>query len=148
MRKNIFGLEQVLNFRKEVEKSRKLEFAEAKNEFDRAHDRLRRDEEKMDRLNMEFMDRQMDGICAFELQVYSDFFRKKEADIKVQRQTVTSLDIEVTAKRQTLLEAAIEKRVLEELKTKKISAHNQALASKERDFLDELALRKGGCGTK
>lgn len=148
MRKKIFGLEQVLNFRKEVEKARKLEFAEAKTEFDLAHDRLRREEEKMDRLNMEFMDRQMDGICAIELQMYSDFFRRKDADIKVQRQTVTSLDMEVTAKRETLLEAAIDKRVLEELKAKKISAHKQILAERERGFLDELALRRGGIGNK
>ncbi|HKZ17860.1 MAG TPA: flagellar export protein FliJ [Geobacteraceae bacterium] len=144
MRKKIFGLEQVLNFRKEVEKVRKTEFAAAKSEFETAHDRLRSEEERMDRVNTEFMDRQLKGIGAVELQMYSDFFSKKSADIKAQRHTVTSLDKNVNEKREILLEAAIDKKVLEELKDKKIRAHKQNLAEKDRAFLDELALRKGG----
>ncbi len=143
MRKNIFGLEQVLNFRKEVEKARKLEFAAARNAFEQARDRLSREEEKIDRLNMEFLDRQMAGICAMELQMYSDFFSKKDTEIKLQRQKVTNLNLEVSAKREILLEAAVDKKVLEELKKKKLKAHEQDLADRERDFLDELALRKG-----
>ncbi len=146
MRKNIFGLEQVLNYRKEVEKARKLDFAAAKNECDQAHERLRHEEEMVDLLNLEFMDRQLEGISAMELQMYADFFRKKESDIKFQRQNVTILDQEVTAKREILLEAAIDKKVLEELKAKKIRAHERHLADRERDFLDELALRKGSRG--
>jgi flagellar FliJ protein len=148
MRKNIFRLEQVLNFRKEVEKARKLEFAAAKNEFEQARDRLSREEEKIDLLNTEFMDRQIEGICAMELQMYADFFRKKESDIKSQRQKVTGLNMELTAKREILLEAAVDKKVLEELKAKKVKAHEQNLAGRERDFLDELALRNGGRGLK
>ncbi len=148
MRKNIFRLEQVLNFRKEVEKTRKLEFAAAKNEFDQARDRLSREEQKMDHLNIEFMGRQMEGICAMELRMYADFFRKKESDIKFQRQKVTSLDMELTAKREILLEAAVDKKVLEELKAKTIKEHERNVAERERNFLDELALRNGGRGAK
>jgi flagellar FliJ protein len=144
MRKKIFGLEQVLNFRKEVEKVRRMEFAAAKREFETAHDRLRREEEKMDSVNTEFMDRQLAGIGAVELQMYSEFFMKKTADIKAQRHNVTSLDRTVAEKREILLEAAVDKKVLEELKEKKIRAHMQNLAEKDRAFLDELALRKGG----
>ncbi|HET6419106.1 MAG TPA: flagellar export protein FliJ [Geobacteraceae bacterium] len=148
MRKKIFGLEQVLNYRKEVEKARKLEFAAARDEFEQARDRLRREEEKIDLLNMEFMDRQLEGICAMELRMYADFFRKKESDIRMQRQNVTNLNLEVNEKREVLLEAAVDKKVLEELKTKKIKAHERNLADRERDFLDELALRKMGRGLK
>jgi flagellar FliJ protein len=144
MRKKIFGLEQVLNFRKEVEKVRKMEFAAAKRDFETAHDRLRSEEEKIDRMNTEFMDRQLTGIGAVELQMYSDYFMKKRADIKTHRNTVSSLDMNVAEKREILLEAAIDKKVLEELKEKKMRAHMQNLAEKDRAFLDELALRKGG----
>ena len=61
MKKKIFALEQVLTFRKEVENTQKLEFAVAKREFELADDLLRRDEEHMDRLNVEYMDRQLEG---------------------------------------------------------------------------------------
>jgi flagellar FliJ protein len=119
MRKKIFGLEQ-------------------------AHERLRREEERIDRLGSEFMDRQLEGISAVELRLYSDFFRKKESDIKAQRQVVTALDVTVTEKREILVDASRDKKVLEELKKKKIKAFKQDMDEKERAFLDELALRNGG----
>lgn len=144
MRKNIFGLEHVLNFRKEVEKVRKMEFAAAKREFETAQDRLRGEEEKMDRVNTEFMDRQLAGMCAIELQMYSNFFNKKSADIKSQRHNVNNLNQNVSEKREVLLEAAVDKKVLEGLKEKKMKAHERDQAEKERAFLDELALRPGG----
>jgi flagellar FliJ protein len=143
MKKKIFALEQVLTFRKEVENTQKLEFAVAKREFELADDLLRRDEEHMDRLNVEYMDRQLEGIYAIEMQLYADFFRKKESDIKAQRHVVTCLDEKVGEKRELLLDAAKEKKVLEGLKEKKIKAHNKAMADKDMAFLDEVALRKG-----
>jgi flagellar FliJ protein len=50
----------------------------------------------------------------------------------------------VSEKREILLEAAMDKKVLEGLKEKKLKAHQRDLAEKERAFLDELALRPGG----
>ena len=143
MKKKIFALEQVLAFRKEVENTQKLEFAVAKREFEQADDLLRRDEEHMDRLDVEYMDRQLEGIYAIEMQLYADFFRKKESDIKAQRNIVTILDEQLGEKRELLLDAAKEKKVLEGLKEKKFMAHNKTIAEKERAFLDEVALRNG-----
>lgn len=144
MKKKIFGLEQVLTFRKEVEKMHTLEFAAAKQEFELADKLLRREEENLDRLNLEYMDRQLEGIYAIEMQLYADFFRKKESDIKAQRNAVNSLDEKVAEKREILLDTAKEKKVLEGLKEKKHKAHNKIISNNERVFLDEVALRKGG----
>jgi flagellar FliJ protein len=144
MRKKIFGLEKVLDFRYEMEKVRKAEFAAARHEFDQARQRLHHEEERIDRIGTEFMDRQLEGICAVELQMYSDFFRKKESDIKAQRKQVTALDQTVVEKREILVDASRDKKVLEELKKKKIKAFKQDMEDKERAFLDELALRNGG----
>ena len=83
------------------------------------------------------------GIYAIEMQMYADFFRKKENDIKAQRNIVTILDEQLGEKRELLLDAAKEKKVLEGLKEKKFMAHNKTMAAKERAFLDEVALRKG-----
>ena len=142
MKKQIFALEQVLTYRKDVENTHKLEFAVAKREFEQADDQLRRDEDRMDRLNVEYMDRQLEGIYAIEMQLYADFFRKKQSDIKAQRNIVTILDGQLGEKRELLLGAAMEKKVLEGLKEKKYMAHNKTIAEKERAFLDEVALRK------
>jgi flagellar FliJ protein len=91
---------------------------------------------------MEFMDKQVEGINAMELRIYTDFFSRKVRDIKAQRQNVTCLDEKVSEKRDVLLEAAIDKKVIERLKEKKIMSHENELAAKERAFFDEMALRK------
>ena len=144
MHKKVFRLEKVLDFRHEMEKVCKSEFATARHEYDQAMEQLQHEEERIDRVGTEFMDRQLEGIRAVELQMYSDYFSKKESDIKAQRQLVTDLDQTLMEKREILIDASRDKKVLEELKKKKFKAFKQDMADKERAFLDELALRNGG----
>lgn len=144
MHKRGFKLEQVLNFRQEVEKVRKLEFAAAKHEFQKAADRLKKEEEEADRLSLEFMRKQAVGMLATELQMYADFSRRKCTEIRKQRMRVDSLDKKVMEKRETLLEAAKDKKVLETFKERKVTAEQQELADKERAFLDEIAIQRSG----
>jgi flagellar protein FliJ len=144
MQRNVFSLERVLSFRREAEKLRKIEFTVAKREYELAEDKLRREEEAIEKLNLEFMDRQLEGICALELQLYSDFFQKKQQEITQQREEVGVLDRAMLEKQDTLREAATDKKIMEELKKKKVLAHEKVLAEKERNFLDEIALRSRG----
>lgn len=146
--KGRFRLEQVLNFRCEVEKVRKQEYAEAKDEFDVADVKLRRDEDEMDRLALECIDRQMEGISAQELQMYSDFFNRKRRDIHAQRDVVTILEDRMQKKRETLLHAAQEKKVLESLKEKKMRTLEREMVEREQRFLDEIALQRSGRGSR
>jgi len=141
MQRNAFRLERVLNFRREAEKLRKLELAAARREYELAEDRLRREEEAMEKLNLEFMERQIEGICALELQLYSEFFRKKKQEITLRREQVNELDRAVLEKRENLMEASTDKKIMEELKKKKVREQEKLMAEKERNFLDELALR-------
>jgi len=146
MAKLIFGLEQVLTYRKEMEKVCKMEFRSAQQEFDGACERLNIEENRVERLNAESLDRQREGISAMELQLYADFFRRKVVDIKQHRRETATLGDRMTEKQEILVEAAMEKKVLETLKEKKAQAHNRDLLYKERVFLEEIALRKKGHG--
>lgn len=144
MQRKAFTLERVLHFRRETEKLRKLDFVTAKQEFEQAEDRLRCEEEAMDSLHLEFMTRQIEGISALELQLYSDFFQKKSQDIICQREEVSTLDQYMVEKKDELIAAATDKKMMEELKKKKIIAHEKVVAAKEQGFLDEIALRNKG----
>jgi flagellar protein FliJ len=144
MQRNVFALERVLGFRREAEKLRKIEFAVARHEYQVAEDRLRREEEAIDKLSMEFINRQMEGIEALELQLYADFFRKKNEEILQQREQVVALDRNMVEKKEVLIEASTEKKIMEELKKKRVRAHQKTVADKEQAFLDEIALRKRG----
>ncbi|ABQ28352.1 flagellar export protein FliJ [Geotalea uraniireducens] len=148
MAKKGFELDQVLNFRMEVEKMRKIDFATAKQEFEGANEQLMKEEEAMSHLIHEFADKQKDGISAAELLLYADFSRKKTVDIREHRQAVISLERKMTEKRETLLDAAKDKKVLEAFKDRKIRAYNQGIAEKERHFLDEISIQKTGHGKR
>lgn len=146
MAKKSFGLEQVLTYRKEIEKVCKLEFNNARQEFDGACERLNDEVSRVDRLSQELQDRQREGMTAMELQLYADFFRRKIVDINCYRQETATLGDRMAEKQELLREAALDKKVLETLKEKKLQAHNRELLEKERNFLEEIALRKKGHG--
>lgn len=148
MAKNGFGLQQVLNYREEIEKARKLEFAVAKSELETAADRLLREEDKARQLSEELTGKQAAGMLAYELQLYSDFSRKQRDQIVLQRETVDYLDQMVSEKREELLLAAKDKKVLETYKDKQVKAHRQEQAEKERLFLEEIAIQNSGRGMR
>lgn len=146
MTKKSFGLEQVLTYRKEIEKVCKLEFNTARQEFDGACERLNNEVNRVDQLSMELQDRQREGMTAMELQLYADFFRRKIVDINSYRQETVTLGDRMAEKQEQLLEAAMDKKMLETLKEKKQQAHRREMLEKERNFLEEIALRKKGHG--
>ncbi|TWJ18031.1 flagellar export protein FliJ [Geobacter argillaceus] len=141
MPKDGFRLQQVLNYRREVEKARKQELAVARSEFDNATRRLKSEEEKAERLSRELKEKETAGILALEFQLYAEFSRKQSSDIKNQREAVSTLNEEVEEKREILLSAAKDKKVLESFKDKTTAAHRLDVAAKERNFLDEIAIQ-------
>ena len=142
MHKHGFQLQQVLNYRKEIEKARTLEFATAKRQFESATELLGRHEADADRARAEYNSKQSTGVNAAELQMYADFFQRKTVDIQLQRIEVDSRGQEMTEKREVLLDAAKEKKALEILKEKQMAAFRREMAEKEQSFLEELAVQK------
>ncbi|ACM18867.1 flagellar export protein FliJ [Geotalea daltonii FRC-32] len=148
MTKKGFQLDQVLNFRKEMEKMRKIDFAAAKYELDGANEQLARAESAMRRLSEELREKQIDGISANDLQLYANFSRKKREQIIDQRQEVVALERKVVEKRETLLTAAKDKKVLEAFKERKVQAMKRDAAERELHFLDEISIQKKGHGKR
>jgi flagellar FliJ protein len=141
MGKTGFRLDQVLKYRKEMEKVSKVEFAEASQELENANTLLKCEEEKVSRLDSEFMNRQQEGITAQELQIYSSFFRMKSVDFKCQRTNIGLLDHEVTRKRETLIDASKGKKMLESLEKKSVREMQRQIAEKEKNLMEEIAIR-------
>lgn len=139
---NKFELEQVLVYRREMEKLRKQEFAAAKQGLELANKELEREEELVKLLTDEFQSCQQEIGCIDDMRMYSDFFARKREQIKQQKERVNHLDGIMNEKRSDLMEASKEKKVLELLKEKKAEEHRQYMATKERDFLDEISIQK------
>ena len=136
-----FKLEQVLNYRQDVEKECAREFAVARVEYESACDRLEEEIESVNQIDKDVQRQQQEGIQAVELQLYNDYFQRKSLDIRLQRLETENLSCRMAEKREILVEAAKDKKALEILKEKKALEHKRELAEKERLFLEEIALR-------
>jgi flagellar FliJ protein len=137
-----FELEQVLNYRCEIEKVRKLDFVSAKLEFEHATDVLSQHESHVDDLTKEFCTRQTELNSIEEMRRYADFFARKREDIKNQKERIDKLGCAMSEKRDDLLDATRDKKVLESLKEKKAREFKLEMAQKDRAFLDEIAIQK------
>ena len=137
-----FELERVLVYRRDMEKLRKQELAVAKQGLDQANQELRREEELVELLSLEFQKCQQEIDCIDDIRMYADFFARKRDEISHHKERVVVLDRVMNEKRDDLMEASKEKKVLESLKVKKAEEFRQEMATKERNFLDEISIQK------
>jgi flagellar FliJ protein len=137
-----FELEQVLKYRLEVERLRKQEFAAAKQGFEYAHEQLALEEMQTRDLSHEFSHRQGELACIEDLRRYSDFFARKRVEIKSRREQVDYLGNVMQERRDTLLSATMDKKVLESLKERKAHEFKLEMDQKEQAFMDEIAIQK------
>jgi len=142
--KKKFEMQQVLNYRVELEKMRKQEFAAARQDLDAAADRLEQEKNEAAKLAEEFNGRQQQIDSIFEMRLYADFFARKRDEIKEQQRRVQSLDRVLEDRRGELVQATKEKKVMEQLKEKQKEAFLKEQAHKEGLLLDEIATQKKG----
>ncbi len=137
-----FKLENVLSYRREMEKVRTQEFASAQDGLHLANRELERHESVVNQLTQEFMHCQRDIACIDDIRMYADFFARKREDIRQQKEHIVLLDQIVDEKRTDLVEASKDKKVLESLRAKKAEEFRREMAARERNFLDEISIQK------
>lgn len=139
-----FELEQVLKYRHEVERMRKNEFAAAKQELEQASDELKQQEAEADKVSRQFYEQHADMNSIEEIRRYSDFFARKREDIKRKQEQLEELERIMDDRREVLLDATKEKKVLESLKERKKLERKKEADQKEQAFMDEIAIQKQG----
>lgn len=142
--KKQFEMQQVLNYRAELEKLRKQDFATAKQDLETACDLLEQEKNDTGQIAEEFCKRQQQIDSVFEMQLYADFFARKREEMKEQQRRVDMLDQVLEDRREDLLQATKEKKVMEQLKEKQKTAFRREIAHKEGLLLDEIATQKKG----
>ena len=137
-----FELEQVLKYRLDVERLRKEEFVTAKHGFEHAADILKQEEALTEDLAQEFCKRHSELESIEELRMYTDFFARKREEIKNRKEQLDQLGQVLNERREDLLDASKDKKVLESLKEKKAQEFRLAMDQKEQAFMDEIAIQK------
>lgn len=142
--KKQFELQPVLNYRAELEKLCKQEFALAKQNLDAAADKLEQEKTEAAQLAEEFGKRQQEINSIYEMQLYADFFARKREEMKEQQRRIEMLDRVLEDRREELVQATKEKKVMERLKEKRKEEFRKEQAHKEGLLLDEIATQKKG----
>ncbi len=140
-----FKLDRILNYRREVEKVCSIDLAAATTEFEGAIMQLNLEEKSMQLITTELARRQEEGIYAGELQLYSNCRLKKNGEIRKHRQNVACLGEFMEVKRESLLDAAKDKKTMEIYKERKNRSLQKKITEREQTFLNEIAIRKR-CG--
>lgn len=137
-----FKLESVLNYRGQLEEM-------FKKEFSTLQDLLRTEEARFSELGG-FYDSRADEMLAMEeitpaeLEVYRGYLtliREKMADA---RETIEGIEQKIDKKRDELLRASRDKKVMEAVKKKGLKEHIKAEAKSEQALSDEFNVNKFG----
>jgi flagellar protein FliJ len=74
--------------------------------------------------------------------MYTDFFARKRIEIKNCKEQVDHLGQVMNERRENLLDATKDKKVLESLKEKQALEFKLAMDQKEQAFMDEISVQK------
>ena len=140
-----FQLQPLLDARQALEEQKQRELAEAMRYCESQNGIL--DNIRSSRLQMigEYKAFEGQTVSALQLQLYSENIARYRELEEAQHECCRQAEADAEEKRQSLIEATKQKKILEKLKEKRLSAYQQELSHKENKELDESAiLRFGG----
>jgi flagellar export protein FliJ len=85
---------------------------------------------------------QRQSFRAPAVQLYGPYLARLERDIDAQQKRVTGAERHVNQKRSALIAAVKKRKVLEKLKAKDQKNHVNAMALRDRKFMDDVASRQ------
>lgn len=143
MKRFQFRLERVLDTRRLREDIRKKELGQAKQELVEGERRLTACEEKHQQYQDKLRETQSQPVLRVrELAAHHRYVDLARSAITAQRSRVKNLTDHVEEKREALVGASRDKKVLENLKERRLEAHGKALGRSAQLFLDEIAHRR------
>ena len=147
MAKFLFRLAALLRIRESTRDQRRVELAEAQRTDAELHGRLAQLDEERKQLQGEFRKvagpGQVDIARLVETQRYTATLRSQEIELQEQRRTLAE---EIERRRQALIEADRQVRMLETLREKQLGMHRQDAERQEAKRFDEAALQTAALG--
>lgn len=131
-----FNLQKVLDFRITIEDKKKNEFVAAQKNLLREQKIL---EDTISKKNRVIKDAE-NYRTSYEFQSYVHFIDAVDKKIEKQREKVIICEKELDGKKQELLKAISDRKVLEKLKEKALQEFNIEQSKKEQRFNDDFAL--------
>lgn len=147
MKKFRFGLDSVLDYRRQVLDGCQGEYAQALDQVRQQEARKAETEDRYHRLNQEFRDTAAAGITAADALTYEGGLRLLEREIAQEDKLLEDYRRAAEEKREQMMRAHIDKAVLERLREKKWQDYNKEVQKSDELFIDELvSARRGTAG--
>lgn len=138
MKKFRFGLDSVLDYRRQLLDSCQSEYARAMDQVRRQEERKADAEARYRSLNQEFREAAAVGITAADALTYEGGLRLLEQEIARETQRLEEYRRTAEEKREKMVHAHIDKTVLERLREKKRQDYDKEVQKSEELFIDEL----------
>ena len=135
-----FRLEPVLRHRRLVEEELQRDLGLLKRELLLQEERLTGLEQARTRFSRELKKKEQTGITVADALVYNDFLSQVSTDIESQSKRVLEARKNLDRKRDELVKAMKNRKILEKLREKGHHAHLQEEAKKEQELINEAAI--------
>jgi flagellar protein FliJ len=135
-----FSLEPVLKYRKLLEEDLQKDFAILKRQLLDEKVRLSNFEQVRDRFRGELQQKQMKNFNVSDILLYTDFLQEVSKEIEKQSKKILEAEKRVDQKREELVGAMKNRKIIDRLREKGLKAHVQELSKKEQDLMNEAAI--------
>jgi flagellar protein FliJ len=135
-----FRLEPVLKHRKLLEEDLQKDFAVLKRQLLDEQERLSDFEQARDRFSGELQEKQVKSISVSDILLYTDFLQQVSTEIEKQSEKILEAEKSLDKKRQELIGAMKNRKMIDKLREKGLKTHVQELSKKEQDLMNEAAI--------
>jgi flagellar FliJ protein len=139
-----FKLHAVLKYRKTLEEQAQQRLAELLSVEAGLKQKQEETRHCLEALSAQVLKKHQQGLSILELQLYEDQIEHHRQQQEILQRQLTELGVLVNERRQELLFAARERKIIEKLKEKQLAEYLRKLDRKERVMLDEISLRQNG----
>lgn len=135
-----FRLQKVMELKEEIEKQRMMELGEAKMVVAQEEQRLHELHQQDKRYRAEIKEKESEEVIdPVEIDSYYRYLKQLEAAMETQAYRIQQAKVVEEEKRENLLAATKERKILEKLRERKLNDFMIDLARKEQFVLDDLA---------
>lgn len=133
-----FRLQKVLHYKQQVEDQKKQELFHLLKIFHEEEKILHRLNELLLQKLSEFETKQEGDLDILELLFYAEYIARVNREIEAQQKKLVELSRRIEQKREEVIAASKERRVLEQLRDKKYKEYLKSEGRREQKFLDEI----------
>lgn len=140
MKKFQFSLEMLLSHRIREERELQIELSLIERQIMDEKLSLSKIRDAIIKLHEEVRNNQIDVIGISEYAVYDNFIIKLKNDVLAKEEKIVEIENKLFLKREELIEAVKKRKIVDNLKEKKLLIHTEEHKKEEQNFMDEIGI--------